>query len=125
MLKVVEGDCKGTFHGLGSLLTKQRGGKRSAQVVLHRDFKIPLRILAEPGDWYSMHRKPTIAEINGTNDRVLVRFVACGRSGPIQGSCVYALRNGDWDCYTIKPSASETIATAEMWLNKRDWEDWG
>lgn len=27
--------------------------------------------------------------------------------------------------YTIKPSASETIAKAEAWLNKRHWEDWG
>lgn len=24
-----------------------------------------------------------------------------------------------------KRGASETIATAETWLNKRDWEDWG
>ena len=31
----------------------------------------------------------------------------------------------EWGCYTIKPSASETIAMAETWLNKRDWEDWG
>lgn len=28
-------------------------------------------------------------------------------------------------CYTIKPSTSETIATAEAWLDKREWEDWG
>lgn len=38
---------------------------------------------------------------------------------------VYALKDGEWGCYTIKPNASETIATAESWLEKREWEDWG
>jgi hypothetical protein len=72
-----------------------------------------------------MHRKPAIAEISDTNDRVLVRFVAHGMSGSFHGTCMYALRDGEWGCYTIKPSASETIAAAERWLNNRDWEDWG
>ncbi len=45
--------------------------------------------------------------------------------GPIpQHTCLYALTDGEWGCYTIKPSASETIATAKTCLNKRDWEDW-
>ena len=56
VLKVVEGDIKGTFHGLGSLVAKQHGGRPSAQVVLNRDFKMPVRVLAEPACWYSMHR---------------------------------------------------------------------
>jgi hypothetical protein len=125
VLKIVEGDSTGTFHGLGSAVAKQHGRDRSAQVVLHRDLKIPVRILAEPRDWYRMHRKPSIAEVSDTKDRALVRFVADGMSGSFHGTCLYALRDGEWGCYTIKPSASETIATAETWLNKRDWEDWG
>lgn len=60
-----------------------------------------------------------------TKDRVLVRFAAYGMSGSFHGTCLYALTDGEWGCHTIKPSASETIATAETWLNKRDWEDWG
>lgn len=39
VLKVLEGDTRGTFHGLGSLVAKQRGGKPSAQVVLPRGFQ--------------------------------------------------------------------------------------
>ena len=125
VLKYVESDTSGTFHGLGSLVARKRGAKPSAQQILHRDFKVPIRVLAEPEYWYSMHRKPEIAEVNDTKDRVLVRFVAYGMSGSFHGTCLYALKDGEWGCYTIKPSASETIATAETWLNKRDWEDWG
>jgi hypothetical protein len=55
VLKVLEGDTQGTFHGLGSLVAQQRGGKASAQVILHRDIKIPVRVLAEPRFWYLMH----------------------------------------------------------------------
>jgi len=57
VLKVLEGDTQGTFHGLGSLIAKQHRTKLSAQVVLHRDFKVPVCVLAEPRYWYSMHRK--------------------------------------------------------------------
>jgi hypothetical protein len=125
VLKYVESDTRGTFHGLGSLVARKRGAKPSAQQILQRDFKVPIRVLAEPEYWYSMHRKPAIAEVNDTKDRVLVRFAAYGMSGSFHGTCLYALKDGEWGCYTIKPSASETIATAETWLNKRDWEDWG
>lgn len=38
---------------------------------------------------------------------------------------LYALRDGEWGCYTIRPNASETISSAEKWLDKRDWNDWG
>jgi hypothetical protein len=125
VLKFVESDTTGAFHGLGSLIGKKRGGTPSAQAVLHRDLKIPVRVLAEPGYWYSMHRKPLIAEINATKDRALVRFVAHAMLGSFHGTCLYVHKDDEWGCYTIKPSASETIATAETWLNKRDWEDWG
>jgi hypothetical protein len=125
LLKVLEGDTLGTFHGLGSLVAKQRGGKPTAQVVLHRELNIPIRVLAEPRYWYSMHRKPVIAEVNDAKDRVLIRFVAHGLSCSFHGTCLYARRDGEWGCYTIRPNASESIASAEAWLEKRDWEDWG
>ncbi len=125
VLRVLERDTKGAFHGLGSLVAKPRQGEPSAQVILYRDLKIPVRVLAEPRYWYSMHRRPVIAEVNSTKDRVLVRFVASGISGSFYGTCLYALREGKWGCYTIKPSVSETISSAEQWLDKRKWEDWG
>lgn len=125
VLKFVEGDTKGTFHGLGSLVAKKGGAKPSAQGFLHRDLEIPVRVLAGPGYWYSMHRKPVIAEVNDAKDRALVHFVAQGTSGSFHGTCLYAPKADEWGCYTIKPSASETIATAEIWLNKRDRQDWG
>lgn len=125
VLKYIEGDTRGTFHGLGSLVAKKRGSKPSVQQILLRDFQVPIRVLAEPEYWYSMHRKPSIAEISNAKDRVLVRFVAHGMSGSFHGTCMYALKDDEWGCYTLKPSASETIATAEAWLDKRDWEDWG
>jgi hypothetical protein len=56
---------------------------------------------------------------------VLVRFAANGISGSFHGTCLYALRDGEWGFYTIKLMASETISSAEKWLDKRDWEDWG
>lgn len=125
VLDFIESDTKGTFHGLGALVAKKDGETTSAQAVLHRNLKIPVRVLTEPGDWYSLHRAPVIAEISKAKDRALVRFVAQGISGSFHGTCLYALRDGEWGCYTIKPSASETIATAETWLNKRGWKDWG
>jgi hypothetical protein len=125
VLKVLEGDTRGTFHGLGSLVAQQGGGKAPAQVILHRDIKIPVRVLAEPRYWYSRHRRPAIAEVNAAQDRVLVRFAAYGISGSFHGTCLYALRDGEWGCYTIKPMVSESISSAEKWLDQRHWEDWG
>ena len=125
VLKYVESDTRGTFHGLGSLVARKRGAKPSAQQILRRDFKVAIRVLAEPEYWYSMHRKPAIAEVNDTKDRILVRFATYGMPGSFHGTCLYALKDGEWGCYTIKPRASESIATAETWLNKCDWEDWG
>jgi hypothetical protein len=125
VLEYIEGDTNGTFHALGSLVAKRTGSKPSTQMVLRRDLGIPIRVLAEPGYWYSMHRRPSIVEVSDAKDRALVRFVAYGMSGRFHGTCLYALKDGEWGCYTIKPSASETIATAETWLNKRDWKDWG
>jgi len=125
VLKALQGDTKGTFHGLGSLVVKPPRDKPTAQVVLYRDFKIPIRVLAEPRYWYSMHRKLVITEINDLKDRVLVQFTTSGISGSFYGTCLYARHNGQWGCYTIKPSAAKTISLAEAWLEKRKWEDWG
>jgi hypothetical protein len=124
VLKALEGDTLGTFHGLGALAAEPQGGKPAAQVVLHRQIGVPVRVLAEPRYWYSMHRTPFIAEVNDRKDRVLVRFGAGGISGSFHGTGLYACRDGEWGCYTIKPNASETVATAERWLEKRGWEDW-
>jgi hypothetical protein len=92
---------------------------------LQRELGVPVRVLAEPRYWYSMHRTPVVAEISEAKDRALVRFVAHGLTGSFHGTCLYAMRDGEWDCYTIKPSASKTIASAEAWLAKRRWQDWG
>ena len=72
-----------------------------------------------------MHRTPVIAEVNETKNRALVRFVAYGRSGSFHGTCLYARRDNEWGCYTVKPNASGTIASAEAWLENCSWEDWG
>ena len=53
----------------------------------------------------------------------LLKEPDAGSSEP--ATCLYALKDGEWGCHAIKPSASATIATAEAWLDKRDWEDWG
>jgi hypothetical protein len=101
------------------------GAKPSAQLVLHRDLKIAIPVLAKPGYWYSMHRNPSIVEVSDAKDRFLVRFIAFEMSGSFHDACLYALKDGEWGRYTIRPSTSETIATAEAWLDKREWEDWG
>ncbi len=125
VLRTLAADSVGTFHGLGALAEDHLDGDPPAQVFLHRGVGVPIRVLAEPRYWYAMHRKPAIAEVSAGRDRVLVRFVAFGLSGPFSGTCLYALRDGEWGCYTIRPSASGAIGTAEAWLGKRGWEGWG
>jgi hypothetical protein len=66
--------------------------------------------------------KRAIAEVNDTKDRVLVSFITGGLSGSFYGTCLYALRKNEWCYYTLKPSVSETISSAEKWLDKHDWE---
>ena len=72
VLKAIESDTRGTFHGLGVLATPPPVGEPPALFVLHRDVGIPLRVLAEPRYWHSMHRWPAIAEMSASKDRVLV-----------------------------------------------------
>lgn len=125
VLKTLEGDTTGMFHGMGSLAVAQPADDPSVQSVLHRELGVPLRVVVQPEYWYAMHRQPVIAAVSANKDRVLVRFVAHGLSGSFHGTCLYALRKGEWGCYTIRPNASETIASAEAWLDKRSWADWG
>lgn len=125
VLAALERDRYGTFHGLGALARKRKDGQESVQAMLHRDLGVPLPVLAEPRYWYSMHRKPKAVEIDRDRDRVLVSFEAFGPFGSFGGTCLYARVDGEWGCYTIKPSASASIASAEAWLVKRGWEDWG
>jgi len=87
-------------------------------------FGLPLEVIAEPSEWYSYHREPEIVESGKDKKRVLVRFSAVGPFGEFGGSCLYAERDGSWDAYTLRPSESRNIATAEAWLVKRKWEAW-
>jgi hypothetical protein len=149
LMKTVAGDTKGTFHGLGALnkalrlsgevlerLPVKRGGNAfvyvgsdevcSAQEALFHHFGLPLHILVEPSEWYSFHRKPIIVEGSEDRTRVLVRFGAVSSSGEdFGGTCLYACREGRWGAYRIRPSESRDIATAEAWLVRRKWKQWG
>ena len=150
LIKTVASDTKGTFHGLGALdkvlrragkglerlPVKQEGNTKfvyadtgeqcSAQEALYHHFGLPLHVLTEPSEWYSYHRKPTIVEGNKERTRVLVRFGAMSSSGEsFGGTCLYACRDGRWRAYRIRPSESRDIASAETWLVKRKWKQWG
>jgi hypothetical protein len=150
LIRAIAGDTEGTFHGLGSLekalrragkglkrLPVRRQGKTqfvyvgsgercSAQEAMFHYFGLPLNVLVEPSEWYSYHRKPTIVEASEDKSRVLVRFGAMSWTGEsFGGTCLYALRDGQWRAYRIRPSESRDIASAEAWLVKRKWRQWG
>jgi hypothetical protein len=150
LIKAVSSDTQGTFHGLGALdqalrqagkglerLPVKREGQTkfvyaetgvecSAQEALFHHFGLPLHVLVEPSEWYSYHRKPTIIEGREDRARVLVRFGAISSSGEsFGGTCLYACREGNWAAYRIRPSESRDIASAEVWLVKRKWRQWG
>jgi hypothetical protein len=148
VINAVASDTEGTFHGLGSIdkvlrksgkglkrLPVKKAGKNkfvysetgascSVQEALFHYFGLPLEVIAEPSEWYSYHREPEIIESGKDKNRVLVNFSAIGSFGEFGGSCLYAERNGSWNAYTLRPSESRTIATAEAWLVKRKWEAW-
>jgi hypothetical protein len=150
LIKTIAGDTKGTFHGLGALdkalrqagqglvrlpvkreaqanfVYAETGVDCSAQEALFHHFGLPLHVLVEPSEWYSYHRKPTIVEGSEDRTRVLVRFGAMSSSGEsFGGTCLYACREGNWAAYRIRPSESRDITTAEAWLVKRKWKQWG
>src|SRR3954447_19657386 len=83
LIKVIAGDARGTFHGLGSLdqslrkaglgLTRlpmklkdnefvyaDTGEGCSVQEALFHFFGLPVEVIAEPAVWYSYHRTPHI-----------------------------------------------------------------
>ncbi len=150
LIQTIAGDTRGTFHGLGKLdqalrkadkglerLPVEREGKArfvyagsseacSAQEALFHHFGLPLHVLVEPSEWYSYHRTPMIVEASEDRSRVLVRFGAESFSGErFGGTCLYALRDGRWGAYRIRPSENRDIAAAEAWLVKRKWRQWG
>jgi hypothetical protein len=147
LIKVIAGDARGTFHGLGSLdnslrkagqgltrlLMKLEGNKFiytdtgegcTVQEALFHFFSLPIQVIAQPVLWYSYHRTPRIVECAEDRTGVLVRFTAMSLSGSFGGTCLYAQREGQWGAYPIKPSESRSIATAEAWLVKRKWKAW-
>jgi hypothetical protein len=147
LVKVIAGDARGTFHGLGSLdhslrqagqgLTRlpmkvkdnrftytDTGEGCSVQEALFHYFGLPVEVIAQPALWYSYHRTPRIVECGEDRTRVLVRFTAVSLSGSFGGTCLYAERNGSWGSYPVKPSESQSVATAEAWLVKRKWKAW-
>ena len=151
LIKLVAGDTKGTFHGLGALdKSLQHAAKAgverlpvvqrdrnefayaetdkrcSVQETLYHFFGLPIHVIAQPSGWYSFHRTPRIVEFSVDGTRVLVRFTAMSWSGEsFGGTCLYLRREERWGAYTIKPNQSQNIATAEAWLAKRNWRDWG
>lgn len=124
VLGALERDQFGGFHGLGALAKKPKTGDASVLATLHRTFGVPLDVVAEPREWHALRRRPEIAEHDAKLGRVLVRFSAIGPFGSFGGTCLYALREGEWGCYVIKPSAAASLASAEAWLNKRSWQGW-
>jgi hypothetical protein len=141
-------DTKGTFHGLGGLdasLRKTGGSQNRLEVQMQKDFRfvyvstgqectfhetlfhffaIPIDVIAEPRQWYIYHREPRIIEVSADRTRILVEFTASGISGAFSGVCLYAMVNGKWDVFMIKPNQSRDIDTAVEWLRKREWQGW-
>jgi len=149
VVNAIAGDTKGTFHALGALdkvLRREKQGltrlavKRArgqnfkysktdepcgVQETLFHYFGLPLEVIIQPHVWYARHRKPHIVEFTKDRQRVLVRFGAMSSSGEsFGGTCLYLCDEGRWAAYTIRPSESENIESAEAWLVKRKWRAW-
>ena len=104
----------------------ETGRKCTAQEALSHFFEVPIPVIAEPSQWIRYRRKPEIVEVSEDQSRKLVRLSAETLSGErFGGICLYARILGEWNVYTIKPNRSQSIASAEAWLEKRGWEDWG
>jgi len=124
VLGALERDRFEGFHGMGALARKGKVKECSVQAVLHRQYGIPLSVVAEPREWYELRRRPESVEHDAERGRVLVRFAAIGPFGSFGGARLYARRNGEWGAYTVAPSASSSIASAEQWLARPSWECW-
>jgi hypothetical protein len=114
LIKVIAGDSRGTFHGLGSLdhslrqagqgltrlpmqlendgfLYTDTGAGCTVQEALFHFFGLPIEVIAQPVVRYSYHRTPRIVEYAPDRKRVLVRFSATSWSGgSFGGTCLYA-----------------------------------
>lgn len=148
VMNAIANDTRGTFHGLGSLnkslkkagkglkrlpvkmrrnvrfVFSETGERCSTQEALFHYFGMPVDVIAKPRTWYWYHRKPHILEVSRDRKRVLVRFSTSSVSGEFGGTCLYIRRDGRWEAFTIKPSESDDIASAERWLEKRKWRAW-
>jgi hypothetical protein len=148
VIGALAGETKGTFHGLGALdaslqvaggnlerlevemldglrfVYASTGQACTAQEALFHFFGMPIDVLVEPRQWYIYHRQPQIVEASEDRTRVLVRFTAYSLSGPFSGTCLYALRDGRWGAFTIRPNQSRDIETAIAWLERRGWRAW-
>lgn len=149
VIRAIASDTKGTFHALGALdkiLRKEKKGlvrlpvrlkgktdfvysrtgeQCASQEALFHYFGLPLAVIVQPQHWYSRHRTPYITEFSGDGQHILARFGAMSWSGEsFGGTCLYLCREGHWGAYTIKPSESNDIASAEAWLIKRKWREW-
>jgi hypothetical protein len=143
----IAADSKGTFHGLGSLdaslrresgLTRQKmvmyddfqfvyaktERQAAVQEALYHFFGVPIKVIAEPREWYVYHRQPEIVEVNEEKTAVLVRFAAESWMGSFSGITLYAMHDGEWGEFSIKPNQSESIASSLVWLEKRKWRAW-
>jgi len=93
--------------------------------VLFYYLGIPVAVLIEPRDWYCLHRRPAIVEMDVERQRVLVSFQASSWSGEsFGGRCLYMLLQGRWACFKIRPNQSQDIDSALNWLQKRGWVGW-
>ena len=121
-LNALERDRYSVFHGLGALAGRRKRSATSVQESLLRDFGMPIEVVAEPREWYAKRRTPRILEAD--RERVLVEFTAIGPFGSFGGRGLYARRDGVWGFYAIRPREAASIARAEAWLEKRDWQGW-
>src|SRR5438270_5434150 len=111
LIKVIAGDTRGTFHGLGSLdrslrqagqgltrlpmklenarfLYTDTGEGCTVQEALFHFFGLPIEVIAQPALWYSYHQTPRFVECAEDRTRVLVRFSATSWSGEsFGGTC--------------------------------------
>lgn len=147
VIKTIAADAEGTFHGLGALdaSLRRRGDLTRKKMIMLDDFQFvyanterdataqealfhffgtPIKVIAEPREWYIYHRRPKVIEVNQDKTAVLIGFTADSWSGSFGGVCLYAMRDDQWQDFTIKPNQSQSIASSLEWLEKRKWQAW-
>lgn len=141
LIEIVADDDLGTFHGLGALgrALLERGldvevdaqscypdgSQAGVHEFLFYRLGVPIEVLAEPRDWYLVHRSPHIVECDTQQRRVLVSFVSHSSHGEaFSGRCLYVRLDGQWRWFKVRPNQSQNIETALTWLEKRNWQGW-